>query len=199
MLKRDCTCVKAGHDSNIPRGLPVPSPSMPGMSSPNLGEKRAGEGEFGPAAALRPQPGKSCGRAAAGEKQLQAGELKAAAQGEASWVLAQGKTVPQKPSLAVGSHRTGTVSFLSKTPLPFYSFFRGLALELPCLSLLELGRPLAWCGGTSWSISSAEVGGWVLTHPWAAVCGRRAPLSDPSVCKITARTDNALLIASRYQ
>lgn len=39
---------------------------------------------------------------------------------------------------------------------PFYSFFRRLALELPCLSLLELGRPLAWCGGTSRSISSVE-------------------------------------------
>lgn len=63
---------------------------------------------------------------------------------------------------------------------PFYSFFRGLALELPCLSLLELGRPLAWCGGTSWSISSVEVGGWVLTHCWAAVCGRHVPLSDSS-------------------
>lgn len=113
--------------------------------------------------------------------------------------LPKGRRCRRSPANTVGSHRTGTVSFLSKTPLPFYSFFRGLALELPCLSLLELGRPLAWCGGTSWSISSVEVGGWVLTHPWAAVCGRRALLSDPSVCKITARTDHALLITSRYQ
>lgn len=80
-------------------------------------------------------------------------------------------------------------SFLLKMLLPFYSFFRGLTLELPCLSLLELGRPLAWCGRTSWSISSVEVGGWVLTHCWAAVCGRHVPLSDSSGCKITARTD----------
>lgn len=109
--------------------------------------------------------------------------------GEASWLLAQGKMVPQEPSLAVGSHLTSMVSFLSKMPLPFYSFFRRLALELPCLSLLELGRPLAWCSGTGWSISSVEVGGWVLTHRWAAVSGWCTPLSDPSVCKIMARID----------
>ena len=116
-------------------------------------------------------------------------------QDEASWLLAQGKMVPQKPSVAVGSHLTSMVSFLSKMPLPFYSFFRGLALELPCLSLLELGRPLAWCGGTSWSISSVEGGSCVLTHHWAAVCGRCVPLSDPSVCKITARTDATLCLS----
>lgn len=63
---------------------------------------------------------------------------------------------------------------------PSYSFFGGLALELPCLSLLELGRPLAWCAGTSWSISGVEGGGWGLTHRWA-VSGGHAPLSDPSV------------------
>lgn len=64
---------------------------------------------------------------------------------------------------------------------PFYSFFRRLALELPCLSLLELGRPLAWCGGTSRSISSVEVGGGILTHCWAVLCDRSMPRSDPSV------------------
>lgn len=79
------------------------------------------------------------------------------------------------------------VSFLSTIPLPSYSFFRGLALELPCLSLLELGGPLAWCGGAGWSIPGVEVGGRGLAHRWA-VGSRHRPLSDPSVCKITART-----------
>lgn len=43
MMKFVFTTGKAGHDNNILQGLPVPSPSMPGMSSPNLGEKRAGK------------------------------------------------------------------------------------------------------------------------------------------------------------
>lgn len=92
------------------------------------------------------------------------------------------------------SYSASMASFLSNIPLPSYSFFGGLALELPCLSLLELGRPLAWCGGTSWSISSVEVGGRGLTHRWA-VCGRHVPLSDPSACKITARTDTTLCLS----
>lgn len=100
----------------------------------------------------------------------------------------------QKHSVAVGSYSASMASFLSNIPLPSYSFFGGLALELPCLSLLELGRPLAWCGGTSWSISSVEVGGRGLTHRWA-VCGRHVPLSDPSACKITARTDTTLCLS----
>lgn len=116
-------------------------------------------------------------------------------QREAAWLLAQGERVPQEPRLAVGGHPTSMASFLSKMPLPFYSFFGRLALELPCLSLLELGRPLAWCSGTSWSISSVEVGGCVLTHHWAVVCGRHKTLSNPSLCKITART---VLIIFRY-
>lgn len=115
-------------------------------------------------------------------------------QGKAFQLLAQGKMVSQKHNVAVGSYSTSMVSFLSKIPLPSYSFFGGLALELPCLSLLELGRPLAWCGGTSWSISGVEGGGWGLTHHWA-VSGGHTPLSDPSVCKITARTDTALCLS----
>lgn len=43
MIKFICISAKAGHDHNILQSLPVPSPSMPGMSSPNLGEKRAGK------------------------------------------------------------------------------------------------------------------------------------------------------------
>lgn len=155
----------------------------------------------------RQHPGKgSCPAPPAGEGQVWAGSRQEGAapgrradgtrgQGKASWLFAQGKMVLQEPSLAVGSHPTSMVSFLSKMPLPFYSFFRRLALELPCLSLLELGRPLAWCSGTSWSISGVEVRAWVVTHRWAAVCGGRTPLSDPSVCKITARTDTTLCLS----
>lgn len=92
---------------------------------------------------------------------------------------------------AVGSHLASLISCHFEMPLPFYSFFRGLALELPCLSLLELGRPLAWCGGPSCSsFSSVEVGRRVLAHRWAAVCGRHTPLSDPSACKITQGLTN---------
>lgn len=116
-------------------------------------------------------------------------------QGETSWILVWGKMVPQEPSLAVGSNPIQIVSVLSKMPLPFYSFFRRLALELPCLSLLELGRPLAWCGGTSRSISSVEVGGGILAHCWAVLCNRSMPCSDPSVCKITARADATLCLS----
>uniref|UniRef100_A0A8B9VNW5 Rho GDP dissociation inhibitor beta n=1 Tax=Anas zonorhyncha TaxID=75864 RepID=A0A8B9VNW5_9AVES len=89
-------------------------------------------------------------------------------QGETSWILVWGKMVPQEPSLAVGSNPIQIVSVLSKMPLPFYSFFRRLALELPCLSLLELGRPLAWCGGTSRSISSVEISD--VIPQWDAGC-----------------------------
>lgn len=63
---------------------------------------------------------------------------------------------------------------------PSYSFFGGLALELPCLSLLELGGPLARCGGAGWSIPGVEVGGRGLAHRWA-VGSWHGPLSDPSV------------------
>lgn len=95
----------------------------------------------------------------------------------------------------MGSYSTSTVSFLSKIPLPSDSFFGGLALELPCLSLLELGRALARCGGAGWSIAGVEVGGWGLAHGWA-VGSRHGPLSDPSVCKITARTDTTPCLSS---
>lgn len=101
--------------------------------------------------------------------------------------------VPQECSSAVRSNPTRIVSFLSKMPLPFYSFFRRLALELSCLSLLELGRPLAWRGGTSGSISSGKVGGGVLAHCWATV--RSMPHSDPSICKRVVRTDTTLCLS----
>lgn len=157
---------------------------------------------------LGQQQGKGrCPKPPAKEEELWVGSRREAApgwradgtwgQGKAFRLLARGKMVSQKNKVAVGSCSTSTVSFLSKMPLPSYSFFGGLALELPRLSLLELGGPLAWCGGTSGSISSIEVGGWGLTHGWAG-CGRHAPLSDPSACRRTARTDTTLLISSGY-
>lgn len=106
--------------------------------------------------------------------------------------LCGGRWCPRSPVQQWGAIQLKLFLFFS---LPFYSFFRRLALELPCLSLLELGRPLAWCGGTSWSISSVEVGGGILTHCWAVLCNRSMPCSDPSVCKITARADATLCLS----